>query len=419
MSTPAPTREVKIRYVAPDMARGIALLGIALANIGTAWALTNSADYANYFGGIFGPGTVVDKAAVVFAAMFVHVRGMPMFATLLGFGVGLIAMSLWRRQFPLDKAKRVLWRRYGWLALFGIVHMLLIFFGDVMFAYGVCAMVVAAMIGLKDRTLMVIAWCMLGAYLIFTIGSSVAMLLYPDAMAFDTSYLIRSDSVAAFVRFNLLGALGQAVMLPLVMLMIIPLILIGFVWARRGVLTNVDEHLSTLRAWMLVTVVVIMIIGLPWGLAAIGVLPENLEPFLMTLNSGFGLLTGPGILAAITLATHGIQQRIDAARARGEHYQPSPPVVAITALGKRSMSGYLFQSILFVIFTQPFMLGWGIDVGIVKQMGIAFLIWVITVVAAYVFELAGWQGPFERLHRRLSYGKEGLPQRYPTAVATS
>ena len=132
MSTPvaAPTPAQKVRYIAPDLARGLALLGIALANLPTAWAAPETADSAGYFGGIHGGAGMAEQIAVVLHAMFVHVRGLPLFTTLLGFGVGLITLSLWRRGFPPGKAKRMLWRRYGFLALIGVVHLGLLFIPD-------------------------------------------------------------------------------------------------------------------------------------------------------------------------------------------------------------------------------------------------------------------------------------------------
>lgn len=82
------------RMIVPDVARGMALLGIALANVCTGWITTTHPD-GQYFGGI-DSGNVWDKATVLFTAMFAHNRGLPMFSTLLGFGIGLITLSLWR-----------------------------------------------------------------------------------------------------------------------------------------------------------------------------------------------------------------------------------------------------------------------------------------------------------------------------------
>lgn len=91
------------RYLAPDIARGVALLGIALANIPTGWIISRGADYAAGFGGVREPGSWAENLAVVLHAMFVHVRGLPMFTMLLGFGVGLLAQSLLRRGLPRQR----------------------------------------------------------------------------------------------------------------------------------------------------------------------------------------------------------------------------------------------------------------------------------------------------------------------------
>ena len=89
---------VRTRILAPDVARGLALLGIAWANISTGWALADPGAPGAYFGGIR-DGNMLDEVIVVLSAMFAHVRGLPMFTVLLGFGVGLITMSLSRRSF--------------------------------------------------------------------------------------------------------------------------------------------------------------------------------------------------------------------------------------------------------------------------------------------------------------------------------
>lgn len=400
MTSPTPSR---IRYATPDIARGIALLGIALANISTAWILTTDASYAEHFGGVYGQGSVLENLAVVFSAMFVHVRGLPMFTTLLGFGVGLITMSLWRRNYPLPRARTVLLRRYGLLAVFGLVHLVLLFFGDIMVSYGLGAMVLATMISLKDRTLMIIAWVLIGIQIAFTTAGAVVMALVPDLMAFGLGDIADNSSYLGYLRTNLVVGGSQLMALPVTVGMLLPLMIIGFVWARRGVLADLDAHATLLRRWVAVTVAVILLVGLPWGLAAVGVLPGNLEAFFSVLNGGVGMLTGPGILAAFALACRGIQERIDAGS-----YRPSVPVRAVTALGRRSMSGYIMQSFLFLVLTQPFTLGWGIGSGVLTQMGIAFLVWLITLVLAYVGDLAGWPGPLEWLHRRLAYGRGGL-----------
>ena len=74
------------RFIAPDLARGLALVGIAMANMVTDWDPAEGVDHAAGLGGYNGAGTVLEKTLVFFETLFVHVRGLPMFATLLGVG---------------------------------------------------------------------------------------------------------------------------------------------------------------------------------------------------------------------------------------------------------------------------------------------------------------------------------------------
>ncbi|RNE49296.1 DUF418 domain-containing protein [Corynebacterium alimapuense] len=404
------------RYLVPDLARGLALLGIAAANMPTAWSVAEGADYAGFFGGVFGDGNIFENLAVVFSAMFVHVRGLPMFTTLLGFGVGMITLSLWRRNYSPRQARWVLWRRYGILAVFGTIHLVLLFFGDIMLAYGLGVMIVALLITLGDRSLMVVAWVMLSLQLLLSMLGALVLWLEPTALVSDSPVLGDDGSYVSYLNTNLSFGLEQLTGLPFVVFMLVPLMLIGFVWARRGVLSDPGAHLGTLRRWLALAVLVMVGIGLPWGLAAIDILPAGAEVVLAALNYGFGMLTGPGIIAAVALATRSLQARVDDARAQGNSYRLSLPVVALMALGKRSMSGYVLQSLLFVVITQPFVLGWGSDSGILIQLGLALLVWLITLVLALLWDRVGWAGPLEAVHRRLAYGKDGLRRPLPVAA---
>ena len=82
-----------------------------MANAVQAWLL-NGYDEAGGPGSTLGgvrEGNVADQVAAVFSALFVHVRGLPMFSTLLGFGIGLIAASLYRKGYPAKNARCLLY----------------------------------------------------------------------------------------------------------------------------------------------------------------------------------------------------------------------------------------------------------------------------------------------------------------------
>ena len=64
---------------------------------------------------------------------------------------------------------------------------------------------------------------------------------------------------------------------------------------------------------------------------------------------------------------------------------------------------------LFILLTQPFTLHLGPQLGIPGQMALGVGVWFLTLVWALVWDLRGWPGPVERVHRQLAYGRPALP----------
>ena len=239
----------KVRYVAPDVARGLALLGIVIANVPTNWLATQDAAHSGFFGGTGPDPSMLDKVLIVFQAMFVHVRGLSMFSVLLGVGIGMILGSLWRRGFTNRAAKMMIAKRYFFLFCFGLVHLLFFFPGDILTAYGICGIIMALFIGFSDRTLRIIAgvllgawcvWCVLGALMIFINGPGA------PTISMDMFYSQASATYMDQMR-RALGILKEMVV-PTIF--IFPMILIGFVWGRERVMEDVDRYAKRLWAWV-------------------------------------------------------------------------------------------------------------------------------------------------------------------------
>ena len=74
------------------------------------------------------------------------------------------------------------------------------------------------------------------------------------------------------------------------------------------------------------------------------------------------------------------------------------------------MSGYVGQSILFFCLVHPFTLNFGHELGAFGQAALAFAVWLATLIGACVLEVFDRRGPFEAVHRRLSYGPTMQPQ---------
>ena len=394
-----PAQTQKQRLIVPDLARGTALLGIAMANVAQTWITNDWSEDQSRAGWSVGgvrPDSIVDQVSAVFAAMFIHVRGLPMFSTLLGFGFGLVAASLYRKHYPLKDARRVLVRRYAMLALFGLAHMLGLFYGDIMLTYGLVGILLAWGLSWSSKTLRIVAYSILGLFTTFGVLGGVSAFFFSSSEAIiQPDPTITFDTPAAYFSSNLQMAVGMLAMQPFAVVQLWALAIIGFVWARERVLVDVTTHRKTLITWTVIAAVIIVGIGLPWGLAAAGVLPAQWELPLFILNQAVGYFTGPGILAALALATHRLNNNVPGwAR-------------AFVALGKRSMSGYLAQSVLFVLLCTPAFLGIGLDTTVTGKLGIGLLVWAITLALAVLLERAGKQGPFEWAHRHLSYGKTG------------
>ena len=389
-------QEKRQRLIVPDLARGTALLGIAMANAVQSWVVNDwSIGPSSTVGGVR-PGSTLDIFSAVFTAMVVRVRGLPMFCMLLGFGIGLIVASLHRKGYTVKESRRVLIRRYGLLAVFGLAHGFLLFNQDIMLVYGLMGIALAWCFTLSTRTLRRIAYWFFGGYAVF--AGSGALGAYcgyfsplPSSRPMTRELVTFGDFFARNVRGEI-AALGQ---IPLMFVGLTGVFLIGYIWAREGVLASVSAHRRTLVAWVVIAGVIIVFIGLPWGLAAAGVVPTELEPVFFMLNQAFGFLTGPGILAVLALLTENLNNRVP----RWAY--------AFVALGKRSMSGYIAQSVFFIILVTPAGFGLGGDASVSGKLGIGLLVFVLTLLLTALLEAWGKPGPFEWAHRRLAYGPTG------------
>ena len=411
------------RLLAPDLARGFTLLGIAIANVATAWLPAPLGSPGALSGGIV-DNSVWDKIAIVFGSMLVHVRGVSMFAVMLGYGIGMITLSLARRGYPFPAARKVLVRRYGFLALFGLVHMTVLFFGDIMFFYGLAGMLLAYLIRFRTKSLLVIVGVMMAMYILPMVLSGVGFMVLGNGLSeFPATgtqltgmglpqswaeYLAAPTTVVSYSAISLFFSFP----------MLMPLIILGFVAAQYRILEHPEQHKKMLTIAALVTAAVALLVGLPGGLSQIGVLPNELELGLWFVNYALGPLTGPGIIAIIALAAIPLQRKYgedgDGGNSVGAGKKRLPVFVQmILALGKRSMTGYVLQSIILLPLCAPFLLHLLRPQGAAYATIVGFGVWVVTLLIAFLLEKLGRRGPFEAAHRRLSYGKNGLYQQYP------
>lgn len=147
------------RYESLDAIRGVAVMGILAMNI-VAFALPFSA-YVNPLAG--GPVGPLDLATWFFNFVFVDSKMRGLFSMLFGASTLLVIQSA---AASGRSAVRVHYSRMAWLAIFGLVHFYFIWFGDILFQYAACGLLLFAFRNLSVRALVI--WAVV--FLMISIG---------------------------------------------------------------------------------------------------------------------------------------------------------------------------------------------------------------------------------------------------------
>ncbi len=370
---PVPTSR---RSWAPDLARGGVLLGIALANVGL---------YLH--GSEIGPGLrPVDGSPLdLVVTLLVNDRSRPMFALLFGFGLVTMAQRLSASGAGPRRQRSVLLRRQLILVAFGGLHAGLLFGGDILGVCGATGLLVLLPINRRPRVL--VAWGTASLVLMGVLFSLVAVA--PDLPAASSEYLV---SVLQRLSVWVLGiAVGTVVMIVLAPM------LMGVAMARAGLLDQPWEHRPLLRRLAVLGLLVGVAGGLPYAL----VVARVWEPGAVTSGalSAVHAITGTamGVAYVCLFALWAARLHDRRATRRG-----APAVLA--AVGERSLTCYLLQSMVLAPLLSPWGLGLGEGMGTATAYGIAVLVWLFTVAVAWSLAVAGRRGPFEVLLRRLTYG---------------
>lgn len=391
------------RSLAPDLARGLMLLLIACAN--STWYLWGRDSDATSAHPTDGSG--LDKALQAVMAVAVDGRIYPMFALLFGYGMVQLARARVVRGLPPGEIRRQLRRRHLLLLAFGFGHAALLFGGDILGAYGLTGLVfVALMFDRGDKTLRI--WAIVFGCLVLALGAlgtaMGALLMW--AMARDPELAANVDAgmmpfgsmadmasghadylVSMLWRIGIWAATTPGTMLTLV---VPTMVLLGWLAARHGVLEHPDRHRTLLRWVAAAGITLGWLGGLPVALQRLGMLelPEAVSWMPLPLASVTGSFAGVGYAALFAL----LAARIG---------RPGPVSGAIAALGRRSLSGYLWQSIVMAPLLAAWGLGVGALVGTAGMLGIAVTVWLVSVVLAAWLEARGEPGPFDALLRRL------------------
>jgi uncharacterized protein len=369
---------LQARALGPDLARGFMLLFIALAN-------------SHYFlrgdsvlGGFPVGGSAADDAVKLLIATLVDARAFPMFGLLFGYGVAQIA----RRQAEAGSSWRstrwLLWRRSLFLVVLGFVDVMLFYVGDILALYGVLLFVGVWALRWKDRTVLVVALLIFALTALpgggDSLGTSAELdpsMLPPDLF---TAFEAR---IAVYPVIALLGPIGFACPF-----------LIG-VWAGRRRILEQPEKNVTLLTWTAILGIGGAVAGaLPASLVLAGITAtpnaDTLDD-LGVLHDASGVLGGFGYAALIVL----IALRLGR--------EPGPIVRAVSAVGQRSLTCYLIQSVMWTLVFTPYLADLSDDLTVTTTAVLALATWLFTVFLAAWMDRSSYRGPFELLIRRFTY----------------
>lgn len=381
---PAPITKAE-RSLAPDIARGGMLLFIALANVPIhLWGM--SLDQYNHNTG----QSAADHVALFIEQLIIAERSRPMFAILYGFGIAVMASRMFARNMEAKGVRKVLRRRSWWLIAFGVLHAVFLFFGDILAPYGATGLIALFFVHLSDKSLKKWIW-----------GSGLyAVLIGLPALAYfysGNSAPPGSDALPPYAEQMLMGATASVtfMLMGVFLAMFLPLVAVGMMLQRSGWIDHPEEHLPQLKKVFITGMVVNVLSSLPYALVGLGAwepaTPLFVGSIYLTLLGG--MYAGLGYICGFALLAHKL-------RGFGRRGIPG----ALAAVGERSLTSYLLQSIIMAPLLAAWGLGLGEDLGYLPAFGIAFGTWLATILAAVLLDKAGKRGPFEVVLRRLTYG---------------
>lgn len=327
----------------------------------------------------------LDRAASLVTVLLLDNRAFPLFAILFGYG---LALSVARRSDRGDEPgvqRRLLRRRALFLLLFGAVHAILVYPGEILTSYGLALLVTGWLLFRSDRAqnIALVVACVFYLLTVPTIMSAASVGDgFGQAMP---GYTTAADWVERLIG-PVFGPLYIAIAYPLLLLVIL-----GYRAGRARLFEKVVERRTLLRtvAWVGVTVSVLG--AMPAALIMMGLLYPDpaVAGLLLGLQVLTGVVGGAGYAAFFALGADRLAVLVPAVTR------------AVGAVGRRSLTFYILNSVLVAVVLHADLGGRAVSVGHFGALVVAGLAWCVSVGAAVWLDRAGRPGPLESLMRRV------------------
>ena len=373
-TTPLPATSVAtVRVLAPDVARGVALCFIAIANV---MLYLHDRPYGMRQHLI--EDGAADRALTFATVAFVDARVYPLFALLLGYGIARLSS-----RDPGHRGTRRLRRRGIGLILLGAAHGMLLFSGDILGLYGLLTLLLIPALRWRGQRLLLWAGLLLVPC---ALVQGIALADPGPTMQRSILWSIGiADPLEALAWRPLEWIMGMVGMLG-----VVPAVLIGIWAARRAVLDDPASHRRLLTQVGIGFTGVGVLGGVPAAAVAAGFVNVDAGPAAVTVSTlhvASGILGGVGYAALLALAC--TSRRFASARA----------VRVFTAVGQRSLTCYLLQSVLMVPVLAAWTCGLGGAMGSAQALIVALAIYAVTAALALWMQRHDDIRPAERLLR--------------------
>jgi uncharacterized protein len=376
---------IDARAAAPDLARGAMLLLIALANAHV-WLYAHPVGVRGYPLALTG----ADRVVAALQVLLVDGRAYPLFGVLFGYGITQLAARRAALGVPADDVVRLVRRRGAWMIVIGLVHGVLLWPGDIVGAYGLLAVLMAAVL-VRGAPGTLAGVAVAGAVVSSLLSSASALVPPPGTTALLQSVAVTDLGAVLLlhlIEWGLIGLLIQSIV-------VFGAVALGALAARRRLLDEPARHRQLLMRLAVAGLAAAVLGGLPLALAVTGVWTPPTPVLLMAgaLHTASGYAGGVGYAALFGLLAVRVGERAGAVGG------------AVRACGQRSLSCYLAQSVAFAALLPAWSLGLGARLSVAQTALLAVTVWLVILLVAAASARTGLRGPAEVLLRQLTYGR--------------
>ncbi|WP_418286818.1 DUF418 domain-containing protein [Halorubrum sp. DTA46] len=380
------------RIVSLDALRGLALLGILLINI---WVFSMP-EQTLLNPTLYGDFTGANYWAWAFGHVFAQNKFITLFSALFGAGILLFIESKERKGQP---AVRLHYRRTGILIAIGLLHAYLLWYGDILVAYGLSGVVLVAFRNLDARRLAGIGVAFLSFIPILELLAAVTLggeaiagqwapaeaAIQQQVATYQGGWLGQFDHrVPSSFERQTTGFIGASFW------QVGGTMLLGMALYRWGVLTG---ERST-RIYKLL--VALGVVGLAITVAGVLYIEANDWSADAALYWRQFIYVGSFPLAGGYLGLVMLYAR----------WRPNGPITrGLAAVGRTAFTNYLLQTVIATSIFYGHGLGLFGSVSRVEQYGIVLVIWAVQVVLSVLWLRYFRFGPVEWIWRTLTYGE--------------